>query len=134
MTTNQTVWVCIATYAPEDDVPPLCAVAFTAQEAAEQIDNVIHKHCGDVDGERNHDDWIVHDPIERPVLPVDATPRGVDAWRAAGIPEKQIDEWFDDMIDLIDPKDEVRKVAATMTAADFREDYAEMFDEENDND
>jgi len=68
MTTNQTVWVCIATYAPEDDIPPLCAVAFTHQEAAEQIDNVIHKHCkgSGVDP----DMWIAHDPIERPVLPV----------------------------------------------------------------
>jgi hypothetical protein len=126
MTTNQTVWVCIATYEARSGVEPICAVAFTAQEAEEQIANVIHERCeGD---EEYMEHWLSHPPIERPVLPVDATPRGVEAWKAAGISDGDIEAWFQGQVDLIDddPRAVVHLRAANMTADDFREDF--LFD------
>lgn len=133
--TQETVWVAIATYAPDDDVPPLCAVAITFQEAAEQIDNVIHEHCKGtgVDEEQ----WIAHDPVERPVLPSSAPSgraTGAKAWEAAGIPVADIDLWFENKIEEIRDcaKDLAHEEADRMTAEDFREDF--LFDGDDDDD
>jgi hypothetical protein len=134
MTTNQTVWVCIATYEARSGVEPICAVAFTAQEAEEQIANVIHERCNGDEEYMKY--WVSHPPIERPVLPVSPDmPKGVEAWKAAGIPEADIERWFDirieDLYETFDAKDAAHQEAEGMTVEDFLGDWEEITEDDD---
>jgi hypothetical protein len=61
ITKDEWVWVAIATYAPEDDVDPICVVAITSQAATEQLENLIAE-------QDEPDMWIAMIPAEHKVL------------------------------------------------------------------
>jgi hypothetical protein len=62
----KTVWVCIAQYAPEDDIEPIAVAAISAQAAEEQCYNAVHEHCKGTGVDE--DEWIVGTPKELKVL------------------------------------------------------------------
>jgi hypothetical protein len=60
-----------------------------------------------------------------------APPSGPEAWRAAGIPDADIEEWFRAKIEEIGEcaKDLAHEQASSMTAADFRDEMDIMEDD-----
>lgn len=67
--TNQTVWVAVSRYGPEDDVEPIVALGETKEAAEAALDKIIRDMAKDTDTTEDElrELWVDEHTVELPI-------------------------------------------------------------------